>query len=505
MAYSFIPAALEEHHGVGVYIRYRQRKGTHIEIISHRGPRGVHLDCPDREMFVTRTASSMHSNPMPLDGGHFDEYVDLDPFRGALSVDGVPHPIIMANAVAQGFRTKGLQYIPRRHLPIDARKGVPQVITDSGGFQVAFQRVAFIDPIDLVAHYNASADIGVALDTPPVACGLKDTLKAAKIQALNSEVMLKRADAGLSIMNVIHGGMGYMDEYRKVVERPDMDRVSISGLARDGYPPISAMEIMWKLRSGMPYQHYHGLGIQNLAYVVPFIHLAAQPAFKGALVTTDASTAVRQASFGKYWSVDLFSGGLDTGRGYAPLHRPRMFGPSPHLPCQCPLCRSLKYTDIFYALSKTGGSSAYLIALHNVYTVLAYTKRIQAMVKELDYKDFRKEILNDIPKNYHAEVLAACDYNHEMQQSGGAGKNLHSAATPRVRKAAPTDMFMSAEAAATPNFLHKVFSKYHKYHGIEKEPSDAKSDKRSKLRAKDSSAGARKAGKGKPVKGKRKG
>lgn len=273
MAYSFIPAALEEHHGIGVYIRHRQRKGHHISIIEHRGPRGVHLDCPDREIFITRNASNMHWNHSPTTG-IYDEYVDLDPFRGALTVDGVPHPLIMANAVAQGFRTKGLQYLPRRHLPKEHRYGIPQVITDSGGFQVAFQKVDFIDPINLVEHYNASADIGVALDTPPVACGLKDTLKAARIQALNSEKMLQLKDASLSLMNVIHGGMGYMDEYRKVVERPDMDRVSISGLARDGYPPISAMEIMWKLRKGMPYKHYHGLGIQNLAYVIPFIHLA---------------------------------------------------------------------------------------------------------------------------------------------------------------------------------------------------------------------------------------
>lgn len=504
MAYCFIPAALEEHHGIGVFIRHRQRKGSHISILSHRGPRGVHLDCPDREIFVTRVASSMHGNATPYTPGIFDEYVDLDPFRGSLSVDGVSHPLIMANAVAQGFRTEALQYLPRRHLPIESRKGVPHVITDSGGFQVAFQKIDFIDPIDLVAHYNASADIGVALDTPPVACGLKDTLKAARIQALNSQVMLKRKDANLSLMNVIHGGMGYMDEYRKVVERPDMDRVSISGLARDGYPPITAMEIMWRLRKGMQYKHYHGLGIQNLAYVVPFIHLASLPAWKDALVTTDASTAVRQASFGKYWSVDPFAGGLNTSANYTPLHRPRMLGPSPHLPCQCPLCRAIKYTDVLYALSRTGGTSAYMIALHNVYTVLAYVKRIQAMVNELDYKDFRKEVLHDIPKNYHAEVLAACDYNQEMQASG-VGKNIHSNATPRARKVAPTDMFSTTDGTETPSFLHKVFGKYHTYHGIKKESSDGKPNKRTKLRAKGSVKGAGKVRKGKPVKRKRKG
>lgn len=509
MAYSFIPAAMEEHHGLGVYIRYRQRKGQHVSIMSHRGPRGVYLDCPDRELYVTRNAAALHGGFSPAQG-IFDEYVDLDPFRGAFSVDGVEHPIIMTNAVAQGFRTKGLKHTPRRHLHPDMREGVPRVITDSGGYQVAVQKLPFVDPLDLVAHYNVSSDIGIALDTPPIACGLKDTLRAARIQALNNQVLLDNKAPGLAIMNVIHGGLDHMDEYRKVVERPDLDHVSISGFARDGYLPISAMEIMWKARRGMPYRHYHGLGIQNLSFIIPFIHMASLPAFDGALVTTDAATAVRQASFGKYWTTSIFADKLNTGGGYVPLHRPKMFGPSPQLPCQCPVCRSLKYTDVLYALSRNGGSSATFLALHNVYAVLSYMKRITAMAKDLDYKDFRKEVLPELPKNYHAEVLAACDYNMEMQASG-AGKNLHSTVTSRIRKPKPDDMFASdGEAPAgetkflTAKFLHKVFAKYHKYHGI-KENLDAKPDKRTKLSAKSGRPGARKVKPGKPVKGKRKG
>lgn len=394
--YRFIPAAINWHTfgGLGAYVRY----GTYPNkiVVKQADSNMAWLQCPDREVVLVREQHRATSwRPA---GENFDEYVSFDLFDDKVSADGFDLDFFMTNYIHTELTT-----CPNNKQ--QGYKGGAKIVTDSGGFQVAMGKVDWIDPVQLVRHYNNNSDIGIGLDIPIWSNDDKMLMRAAKVQKLNLITMLKHKRKDLELLNPVHGGSPEkLRSFYKLVRHPDVNRIAVAG-TQDG-TLVAGIDTLLEAYVGLgqKFDQVHVLGVYNIAHMLPIIWAANS--FGDRLLTSDASTALMSANNKMYHTQhDMFS----------PVRRLRIGDigtrPSPHnvFPCQCPVCKTLKYVDILSVLD--GGLYRHTLMMHNIWEINRYSKMMDDLASTLNVTEF-KEVCRSQLQNHRdtKSSLAAIDF-----------------------------------------------------------------------------------------------
>lgn len=451
--FRFIPAATNYSifGGLGCYVRYKPNKGGSIRVREAR-PGYCWISAPDRDLVLLRNAGTKApTNPMSC---NYDEYVDFNLFNGDVaSRAGLEH--VMTNA----HHSKTVDPKLRRQRP--RRDGEPEIVIDSGGFQLIMQKISYIDPVELVEHYNLNGDVGIVLDIPIVwTCDDALLLRSARAQARNIQKMLKHAAPGLELMNVFHGDKR-MNEFRKIVEHPDIKRVAIGGTA-DGQTIVGSVEMLWRqAQRGMRYKQYHCLGIYSIPHSLPLIYAGNRGPFKDGLLTCDASTPVQSANGKMYHHQQTMT---------SPPRRLRLGDictlPSTHnhLPCGCPVCNTLKYTDVLSILD--GAMYRHSLAVHNVWEITRYMRMMDQLARSVSFKEYREvcklQLANSQNKGASLEAL---DFVHHIEHNGldSAIKAFQVHRSTNTVYSTPSNLFGEAEIednATRDIWIDGVLSKY---------------------------------------------
>jgi hypothetical protein len=366
--YRFVPAAYYASNaaGMGMYIRYRK---SDLKVVRKRSQdaRHIWLEMPDREVILVRMT---HSEPFYPSEGNFDQFVNLNFYQEQSARDlGFDY-----------YMTNYTDYIGKeQHSPKNRRVRDPKamsVISDSGGFQFLTGKLDYLDPAVLVEWYNENADIGIVLDIP-LASQVLDSglhLKLANIQKRNTKVLLDGAVPGLEFMNVVHGvTLDAKLRFHERVHDPRIRRLALGGSYFDTVMSSIANVLMLHRAVGENYDHYHFLGVTNLFQVLTYMRMAHHKLLPFA--TSDSSTYYQKGASKEYLIQPRMTDNvshLNIGQ------RDNVCTPFNVLPCSCPVCSNLRYTD---ALSNFGGSSiSSATAFHNAWRYNEYLKAMGTII-----------------------------------------------------------------------------------------------------------------------------
>lgn len=376
--FRWMPAALEYPNmgGLGCYIRYKRYVDKPVGLRLREANRII-LECPDRDLFFTRDAH--HQWGYRPAEGVWDEYASFSLFNAQTKVD----------QDIQFWMLNYTDYITSNEdsPKLRLRERQPYegyVVADSGGFQLAYGRYEWIDPRRVIEWYNENVDLGMALDIPTYGVENEDDfLTLAKAHRHNLEMMLKLKRPSLEMINIFHGhSRERMNMYRKVVEHPDVDRLALGGTYMGTILGTldSNFGLMVELKDR--YKHFHILGVWNLLQLIALMRFSSHDVVK--LITSDSSTPLQNANAKRYayqpvidekWQMrDLGFIGTTTQVNH-----------NLTLPCSCPVCSAVKYTDVFSVLG--GALLTHILAHHNIFQMNNYVKVMQPLVAELSIKE----------------------------------------------------------------------------------------------------------------------
>lgn len=405
--FHWVPAAVQYRQmgGAGIFIKYA--KNPNKIVVKERGEGYTIIQCPDRDLIITTNQHKLNAyRPMQ---GTYDEYVHLGAFHDEL-VEDINPDFFMVNYTAD---------MGREHCSAHTRNTKEfktQIISDSGGFQLFQQRIEYLDPVEVVKWYNTNCDIGLILDIPTSIRDDSLNERTAKIQAANTAKMMDNKVEGLELMNIVHGvTREQRDVFRGHVERDDIDRLALGGFYT-GTILNSIDNFCAELEAPFKYKHYHVLGVANPLQVLLFIRMA----HKGfaPLITCDSSTFLRKAITKEYHcfptthSTPKFIVCGDTG-GYIPSSYSL-------LPCSCPVCAAIKYSDIMLSLS--GNMSIVMMSYHNMYSMTSYYNTMKDLMY-LSTKDLKAVLKNQFgignnTRSGYMELIRGLDFIDQIEELG---------------------------------------------------------------------------------------
>ena len=375
--YNFVAAAnlFINYAGLVMYIRYRKSsKEIHIKDL---GKNHIWYVCPDREIILVRDA---FSNEAFRPNESFDECIDLNTFRDELG-DHMELKYWMTNFAHDDSNTN------RFAVKEDDKK--VQILSDSGGLQLARGVGGLIHPYDLVTFYNNNCDAGMVLDFPLWVRDDKLLKRAAKLQRANNEVMLRNSRPGLELINIFHGrSLEDRKKYRDIVEDERIPRVAVGGLLAQ--KPLTAINSMYEVAFGgsFRYKQHHALGVFNMSYLALLIKMA-NSGDNPPHITSDSTSHIQSSL-----SVGYFLQPLDEqhimlrrqiGTNSGSISNPQM-----RLTCGCPICSRIKYRDIFaFGPNRFHG----FLALHNAFEMNRYTQSLQHACRTLSPAQYNRYIL----------------------------------------------------------------------------------------------------------------
>lgn len=421
--FNWVPAAnlFSAFGGLGVYVKYKGGKKNKI-LIKHHSSRSCHLICPDRELLFTW--ENQYADAYYPAGMDFDEYVSFNTLN-----DSVCHKMdlkyVMTNFV----------HVDNTNGAADNRtQGRPEgsnvtLLSDSGGFQFSTGVVGAVNPLEMIKFYNRNVDAGMCLDVPITVPSRQLIQRAGALQAKNLDLLMQHKADHVDILNILHGATNEeAEEYREIVERPDVDRIAMAGLYRRSI--VSGADYIWNTtRNGQRYKQYHLLGIfsnSHLAMMVAAANLGDSPPH----ITSDSTSHIQSAKNHTYhYHYDVFK-----------THGRMLFGargsiPNVHnfLPCHCPVCETIKYTDILGFLP--GQMVMNLTALHNAHTFSRYTQMLQESFRQLpwnQYVDLVKAQLSHLKSKDSKEVLMSLDFLYRAANDGLESARKHYA--PQIKQ-----------------------------------------------------------------------
>lgn len=374
--FRWMPAAISnpDHGGLGCYVRYKRYEDKPITV-EHFSTMRVLFRCPDRDLMVVR--DQHHVWPYKPSEGIWDEYVNFSvAFPNATPDTDLQFYMINATEFMANDRAARLRN-ERSRAPHESF-----VVADSGGFQLSHGRLDWVDPLELVKWYNANIDLGMVLDIPPWGIeNFDDFMLTAKAQAKNTGILMDNKRSDLELINIVHGKGDWAERFHEVVQRDDIDRMAIGGIYSGGLMETLDAVLGTMLKYKDQYRHFHVLGVWNLLQLVPIMRFASKGLIE--LITSDSSTPIQNANAKRYAyqpSIDEVWQMKDLGLSSDshPNHHV-------HLPCRCPVCATLKYTD---TLSVLGGALlTHSLAHHNVYQMNNYIKAMYPLTQELSAKD----------------------------------------------------------------------------------------------------------------------
>jgi hypothetical protein len=397
--YSFVAAAslYRNYAGLAVFVKYKGGPKHKISI-KDAGQNHLWLVCPDRELVIVRNAYETGSF-YPY-GESFDEVHDFNLFNDEVCKDlGIEY--IMTNYA----HTQNKEQHPRLKAKTSPQKRI-NVLSDSGGLQLARGVSGIITPQDLIGFYNKNVDAGMVLDIPMGGVHDPKTLKrAAEIQRENTNIMLAESK-GSELINIFHGTtVEQRKMFRETVEDERIDRVAMAALHTRSL--VSATNEVYNTVHGSSkrYKQYHALGIYISTYI-PMLVKLANSGENPPHITSDSTSHIQSARNKSYhFQFDIYhnSKRLAIGsRGSVP-------NTGKLLPCQCPVCRVLKYTDVL-----AFGPLRYvmeLLSVHNAIEMTRYAGQLQEACLQLKPREFNK--LVEMQLKSHPElkqVKASLDF-----------------------------------------------------------------------------------------------
>lgn len=394
--YSFVAAATlyRNFGGIGAYIKYKGGPTNKITI-KEQSNTHVWFVCPDREIVIVRNNHFIGQAFYPW-ADSFDAYVDFTLFHDDTS-KGIGIEYIMTNyAHSAGSKNSRLPCTLEQHERI-------QVLSDSGGLQLARGVKDVIHPKTLIEFYNNNADAGMVLDLPLFFSDPAIAKKAALQQKKNVQVMLDNSK-GVELINIFHGQtIEEREMFRSIVETPQINRVAIGGIANR--MPVSATNAICETLGGkQKYKQYHVLGIYT-AELVPLMVKLANSGLD-VHITSDSTSHIQSASNKAYhFQFDVYHNMKRIAIG----NRASFENTCRTLPCQCPVCSTIKYMDILGF-----GSHRYvmeLLSIHNAYEMMRYAKGLEEFCLNHTSKDYNRLVEQHVRKSsMNAEMRGALDF-----------------------------------------------------------------------------------------------
>jgi len=377
--YAFTPAGLfyPSHGGIGIYIKYG--KYPNKLVLKEQSPRHLWFQCPDRELYLV--ANSHYGDCVYPTEGTYDEYVDLSLFNDYAASDmGVGFWMVnYVQSIGKESRTHNSR--PRALGP-----SYSQVISDSGGYQILTGRYDFFDPKEIVRWYNKNCDIGLVLDTPTnvIRPGLYE--KLAKIQKRNTEIMLDHKRPDLELMNIFHGAFAEdKKRFREICETDEIDRLAFGGAYFNSIM-ASIDAIVEIIVTGKSYKHYHVLGVANILQAVMLMRIASLGMAN--LITSDSSTSLQEAlSKGYHMQPSI----TEPPRYMQIGNKVNIPSLPKELPCNCPACRAIRYTDV---MGISGGPMWQALYYHNLYSVNRYMRSMNEIVQTTTTPELKKLLMS---------------------------------------------------------------------------------------------------------------
>lgn len=368
--YSFVPAGCNHSHmgGLGIYVTYKRNTGKKSITIRAQGTRHLWAECPDRDLYIV-TDSNFANSLRPMQG-NYDEYIDLGIFNPVTSVDMSDYmDIFMTNYTTYiGKEQTSPNNKGKDHRDLSDIK--PQIMADSGGYQILTGRLDYLDPKEIVGWYNDNVDMGMVLDLPVNIVGADLIKELALVQAKNTQIMMDNKRDSLELINIMHGATDKEKKlFKSICERPDIDRLAMGGFYFTSIVE-SIRNFYTTIQGGQKYKHVHVLGVANIDQIYLLMRLAHSGVVDH--ITSDGSSYLQEAVHKRYFVHSHLTdppdyrdiGDIGGGRPNA----------DKLLPCGCPVCSNIRYMDILSNLN--GNIPLCLLTYHNMF---AFTKFIRAM------------------------------------------------------------------------------------------------------------------------------
>lgn len=403
--YSFVVAAnlFRNYGGLVMYIKYVKNDPAKGIWIRDAGKNHIWYSMPSREVVMVRDA---FDNEAFRPNESFDVCLDFNTFRDEFG------PSVGLKYFMTNFSHDGVFDIHREVVP-EEKKQV-QLLSDSGGLQLARGTTGLIHPKDLVEFYNKNCDAGMILDMPLWVQDEKLAIRAARLQKKNNEIMLQNSRPGLELINIFHGySVNDRRKYRDIVEDERIPRVAIGGLLRQ--KPVTCVNTVYDLILGSSYRYrqYHALGVFSTSYLALLVKIA-NSGDNPPHITSDSTSHI-QASLSNVYHFHL---GDDHIMSRRPLgtRAGSIANPSLHLLCNCPICSSLKHRDVFaFGHNRFNG----FMAIHNAIEMGKYTQSLQEACRSLTPSQYNKYMMTQLKNTQDkADVKLALDYIDVVTQEG---------------------------------------------------------------------------------------
>ncbi len=405
--YSFVAAATNYRRFGNYAVYIKHKAGPKLLRVKQESKRHIWYECPDREIVIVR--GSQETGAFIPSGDSFDEMYDFNMFNDAVSKSlGLEY--IMTNfAHTKDFYSKRYPNV----VPADRRI---QVLSDSGGLQLARGVKDVIHPLDLIDYYNNNVDAGMILDIPLALFNTKDSKvvrRAALLQKANTDIMVE-ASQGVELINITHGNNTEQRQmFREIVEDPRVPRIAIAALDSQGL--LTAVNTIYNTVYGskMRYKQYHALGIFRTEYIPLFVKIA-NSGENPPHITSDSTSHIQSA----ITRVMNFQFDVINSMKRVPIgHRVSVPNTNKLLPCQCPVCTTLKYADII-AFGR-GRVTEGLFAMHNAFEMARYGRVLQEACQQGSRKDYRDLVSSQLGKRESLrEVLMCFDFIDIATDSG---------------------------------------------------------------------------------------
>lgn len=420
--FSFIPAAIfpKDHAGLGIYVKYKYTNTEQV-ILNRNSTQYKHIIAPDRELLIVRD-SYKDTGIRPLDD-NWDEFINLSNFTPM--ANDFDNPMYMINYAQHMLETSDYNFKLAKTFPYGKNGRKYKMLADSGGFQLLKGRVEFISPKEVAEWYHNNVDVGIALDIPMSTDESDLLFKSAHIQKLNTNEMfdtLSGINSHVELMNVSHG-TNYDDQltYLDIVHDPRSRRLAVGDIYRNSV--MESVHLLSKLIYNIKddYDHLHVLGVYNQAILPSLILMANKYPIK--FLTSDSSTHL-QAGINKMYIHQVLP--------ETPMRRiwigtknatnSRAFNDANKvLPCNCPVCGSIKYFDIISHLD--GSLIAFTLAQHNMFEITRYTKYMNNMAAKLSPEDYISLVISQMhSKSAEKETTSALKYIYEVAATANPDK-----------------------------------------------------------------------------------
>lgn len=405
--YEYVGAGLFpiSHGGIAIYVKHTTNP-PEIRMMEQSTRHAV-IRCPDRTLYLV--GEEHYQARFPIDFS-FDEVVYPAPFW----------PRTGANTGTTNYMMNYVQHIGKEHNSANARLHgrLPEhnqtLIADSGGFQIQSERFDFISPHKLVDWYNRNVDLGMVLDFPSGGMwwpGLLDKMAAA--QNACTDILLKNKRPDLELLNIFHGEtFEDVQNFRSIVERPEIDRLAIGGTY---YASIlhSIHYTAQIMMTGKKYKHYHMLGVSNIRQLYLVMRMASQGVAE--YITSDSSTFLQEALNKGYYVWPEVAAPMRYYKIGDKTNRPNS---GKILPCSCPVCSALKYSDIFSVFS--GNVITFLHMYHNLFAFESMIRGMYDIIRDSSVKELKQLMRRQFStRSAHLqEVLSGLDYVDEVAANG---------------------------------------------------------------------------------------